>query len=589
MNEAVDSQPDQPAHAWAGWAGSLNKNLWFSAALVAVAFVGSAHLLIRSSGYGLMISHDSLHFLSTAENLAAGEGLRNYSFEPYVRWPPLYPGVLALLNLFGIDVFNGSRILNIVLFGLIVLVTGHWLGRYIRSRLLAVGVTVMIVISYAINWVASFAWYEIMFIFLSLISIIQLSAFLNQEKPMRAFTLSVLFASLATLNRYLGVAITVSAIILILAEKRFPVRRRLTLSAIYGTVSVMPTAAALAYSRISVGHYTGRSSLITDLPLPDTLREIGDAMYVWFYGLEPGQLTLEPPSWVAIYLCLIAGVIVLGLSVCIYSCTRDKQKAIVSLRSSKVREDHTRLSIFLPFVVYILVFIVVLCLVIPSDVVSHSAYGTHRYLSLIYVPVLISSAFLLERFLDAEFRGGINLLKYALILLLIFGCAVHINRVVRWNVATTAKALELPNRSHAYEYMRNGYGYTPISPIMKYLRSNPLDGEIYTNQVIAIFFATDIPAPVKRVPRSIELPGHPFHLNFYTDPLRETARSDMEYCPGWVEYIAESATPDNKKYIVYLTSDEINNYGICPLELISQSEHLQLVVEKPEGVIYRVS
>lgn len=447
----------------------------------------------------------------------------------------------------------------------------------------------MIVISYAINWVASFAWYETMFIFLSLISLIQLSAFLNQEKPMRAFTISVLFASLATLNRYLGVAITVTAVILIMAEKRLPVRRRLTLSAIYGTVSVMPTAAALVYSRISVGHYTGRSSLITDLPLPDTLREIGDAMYVWFYGLESGQLTLEPPSWVAIYLWLIAGVIVFGLAVCIYSCTWGKQKALVSFRRSKVVEDHTSPSMFLPFVVYLFVFFVILFLVIPSDVVSHPAYGTHRYLSLIYIPVLITAAFLLERFLDAEFQGRISLLKYALILLLIFGGVVHTNRVVRWNVATTARALEPSNRSHAYEYMRNGYGYTPSSPIMKYLHSNPLDGEIYTNKIIAIFFATDIPPPVKRAPRSIELPDHPFHLDFTSDPLSETAGSDIAYCPGWVEYIAKSVTPDQSKYIVYLTSDKTSNYGNCPLELISQSEHLELVVEKPDGVVYRVS
>lgn len=589
MNEAVDSQPDWSTHARPDRDRSPKKNMWFFAALAAVAFVGSAHLLIRSSGHGLMISHDSLNFLSTAENLAAGEGLRNYSFEPYVRWPPLYPGVLALANLFGLDVFNGSRILNIVMIGLIVLVTGHWLSRYIRSRALVVGVTVMIVISYTINWVASFAWYEIMFIFLSLISLTQLSAFLNQEKYIRAFALSASFASLAILTRYLGIAITVSAVILILANKRLLIHKRLVFSAIYGILSIVPTAAALVYSRISFGHYTGRRSLITDLPLPDTLREIGDALYIWFYSLEPGQLTLEPPSWVAGYLWLMAGVIVISLSVCIYSWTRGKQKARVSLRSPKVGEDHTHPSIFLPFVVYIFVYLVILSLVIPSDVVSHSAYGTHRYLSLIYIPVLISAAFLLERFLDAEFQGRTNLLKYALILLLIFGSVVHINRVVRWNVATTAKALEPPNRSHVYEYMRNGYGYTPSSPIMEYLKSDPLDGEIYTNQPIAIFFATDIPAPVKRVPRSIELPGHPFHLDFYTDPLRQTARDDMEYCPGWVEYISESVTPDEQKYIVYLTSDRINNYGICPLELISQSEHLQLVVEKPEGVVYRVS
>ena len=496
-----------------------------------------------------------------------------------------------MANLFGIDVFNGSRFLNIVMIGLIVLVTGHWLSRYIRSRVLVVGVTVMIVISYAINWVASFAWYEIMFIFLSLISLIQLSAFLNQEKTMKAFTLSILFASLATLTRYLGIAIIVTAVILILAEKRLPVHRRVVYSAIYGTLSVIPTAAALVYSRISVGHYTGRSLLITDLPLPDTLREIGDTLYVWFYSLEPGQFTLEPPSWVAIYLWLIAGVIVLSLSVWLYSCMWSKQN-LVSPRMPKPGENHARhtnLSIFLPFIVYIFVFLMILFLVIPSDVVSHSAYGTHRYLSLIYIPILISAAFLLDRFLYTEFSGRINLLKYALVVLLIFGGVVHINRAVRWNIAMTTRALEPSNRSHAVEYMRNGYGYTPSSPIMKYLRSDPLDGEIYTNEAIAIFFATDIPAPVKRVPRSIEKPGHPFHIDVTTDPLRETARNDIEYCPDWVEYIAESVTTDQKKYIVYLTSDSINNYGICPLELLLRSEHLQLVVEKPDGVVYRVS
>ena len=447
----------------------------------------------------------------------------------------------------------------------------------------------MIVISYAINWVASFAWYEIMFIFLSLISLIQLSAFLNQEKPMKAFALSVLFASLATFTRYLGIAIAVTAVILILAEKRLPVYRRFIYSAIYGTLSVTPTAAALVYSRVSVGHYTGRSLLITDLPLPDTLREIGDTLYIWFYSLESGQLTLEPPSWVAIYLWLIAGVILLSLSVWLYFRIWSKQKDIISLRTPKLGKNHARLSIFLPFVVYPFVFLMILFLVIPSDVVSHSAYGTHRYLSLIYIPILISAAFLLERFLDTEFQGRIALLKYALIVLLIFGSVVHINRAVRWNIATTARALEPSTRSHAFEYMRNGYGYTPSSPVMKYLRSNPLDGDIYTNQVIAIFFATNIPAPVKRVPRSIEQPGHPFHLDLTTDPLRETARSDIEYCPGWVEYIAESVASDQKQYIVYLTSDRFNNYGNCPVELISRSEHLTLVVEKPDGVVYRIS
>lgn len=588
MQEAIDTQPDQHAPALPSRDSSLRKNAWLSVALIAIAFIGSANLLIRSSSHGLMISHDSMHFLSTAENLAAGEGLRNYSYEPYVRWPPLYPGVLALIDLFGIDVLDGSRVLNIVTIGLITLVTGHWLSRYIRSRLLVVVAVVMIVISYAINWVASFAWYEILFILLSLLALVKLGDFLNQKNSTRSLALSVLFASIATLTRYLGVAIMVSAVILILTDKKFPLRRRFTYSAVYGTLSLIPTAAALAYSRVSFGHYTGRSTWITDLPLSDSLREIGDALYVWFYALEPGLFILEPPSWMRFYLWMTGGIIIISLLVPLYSCMRVGKKSSTH-RGPIVNTNYVCMSTFLPFVVFPFVYILILVLVIPADVVVDSAYGTYRYLAPLYVPILITSVFLLERFLGTGFRNRTKVLKYALVVLLIFGGAVHISRVVSWNLVTTARALEPSNRSHAYEYMHNGYGYTRDSPIIKYLHSNPLDGEIFTNEVIALFFATDIPPPVKRVPRGVEDPVDPYHLNLTPDPLREVARNDIEYCLGWVNHIAESAKPDEQSYIVYLTSDRINNFGICPLELISRSEHLELVVEKHDGVVYRVS
>ena len=587
MKEAVDTQPDQQAYALPSRDDSLRKNAWLSVALVAIAFVGSANILIRSSSHGLMISHDSMHFLSAAENLVAGEGLRNYSFEPYVRWPPLYPGVLALINLFGIDVLDGSRFLNIVTIGLITLVSGHWLSRHIQSRLLVVGTTVMIVSSYAINWVASFAWAETLFILVTLLALTKLSDFLNR-RTIRSLALSILFSSFATLTRYLGIAIVIAAVLLVMADKKISVRKRLTYSAAYGTISLMPTAAALAYSRVSFGHYTGRSSWRTDLPLFDSLKEISDGLYIWVYTLEPRSFTLEPPSWMAFYLWMTVGIMVLGLMAYLYSYIR-VGKEFSWHRDPKGDRNYVRISMILPFVVFPFAYILILVLVIPADVVVAPAYGTYRYLAPLYVFVLIVSVFLLERFLKTKLQGRTNVLKYALVVLLIFGGAVHMNSVVRWNLVTTAEALEPSNRSHSYEYMRSGYGYTRNSPIIKYLHSNPLEGEIFTNQVIALYFATDIPPPVKRVPKGVEHPGNPYHLNLNPDPLREVARNDIEYCLGWVNRIAESAGSDEQRFIVYLTSDRINDFGTCPLELISQSEHLELVVEKSDGVVYRVS
>lgn len=588
MQEAIDTQPDQHAPALPSRDSSLRKNAWLSVALIAIAFIGSANLLIRSSNFGLIVGHDSMHFLSAAENFAAGEGLRNYSFEPYVRWPPFYPGVLALIDLLGIDVLDGSRFLNIVTIGLITLVTGHWLSRRIQSRLLVVGAVAMIVVSYAINWVASLASSGTLFILLTFLALIKLGDFLEPKNPTRSLALSILLSGFATLTRYLGIAIIVTAVILIMADRRFSVRKRLTCSAIYSTAPLIPIAAALAYSRVSFGHYTGRSSWMTDLPLSDSLREIGDALYVWFYALEPGLFILEPPSWMRFYLWMTGGIIIISLLVTLYSCVRVGKKSSTH-GGPIVNMNCFCLSMFLPFVVFPFVYILILVLVIPADVVVDSAYGTHRYLAPLYVPVLITSVFLLERFLETGFRKRTKMLKYALVVLLIFGGAVHISRVVRWNLVTTARALEPSNRPHAYEYMHNGYGYTRDSPIIKYLHSNPLDGEIFTNEVIALFFATDIPPPVKRVPRGVEHPGNPYHLNLTPDPLREVARNDIEYCLGWVNYIAESAKLDEQKFIVYLTSDRIYNFGLCPLELISRSEHLELVVEKSDGVVYRVS
>ena len=585
MQEVIDTRSDQHAHALPSRDSSLRKNAWLSVALIAIAFIGSANLLIRSSNFGLIVGHDSMHFLSAAENFAAGEGLRNYSFEPYVRWPPFYPGVLALIDLLGIDVLDGSRFLNIVTIGLIALVTGHWLSRRIQSRLLVVGAVAMIVVSYAINWIASLASSGILFILLTLLALIKLGDFLESKNPTRSLALPILLSGFATLTRYLGFAIIVTAVILIMADKRFlPVRKRLTYSVIYSTGSLIPIAAVLAYSRVSFGHYTGRSSWMTDLPLSDSLREFGDALYVWFYALEPGLFILEPPSWMGFYLWMTGGIII-STSLFLYVVGKKSS----THRGPIVNKNYVCISTFLPFVVFPFVYILILVLVIPADVVVDSAYGTYRHLAPLYVPILITSVFLLERFLGTGFRNRTKVLKYALVVLLIFGGAVHISRVVRWNLVTTARALEPSNRSHAYEYMRNGYGYTRDSPIIKYLHSNPLDGEIFTNEVIALFFATDIPPPVKRVPRGVEHPGNPYYLNLTPDPLREVVRNDIEYCLGWVNYIAESAKLDEQKFIVYLTSDRIYNFGICPLELISRSEHLELVVEKSDGVVYRVS
>jgi hypothetical protein len=49
--------------------------------------------------YGAGVAADSTKYLSVAESLLAGEGLRDHLGLPLLAWPPLYPILLAGLSL----------------------------------------------------------------------------------------------------------------------------------------------------------------------------------------------------------------------------------------------------------------------------------------------------------------------------------------------------------------------------------------------------------------------------------------------------------------------------------------------------------
>ncbi len=51
---------------------------------------------------------------------------------PLVEWPPLFPLLLAGLASFGVDVYEGARWLNAILFGVCLWLLGNSLLRYAR-------------------------------------------------------------------------------------------------------------------------------------------------------------------------------------------------------------------------------------------------------------------------------------------------------------------------------------------------------------------------------------------------------------------------------------------------------------------------
>ena len=495
-------------------AKNLRPKIFLSLLLALVAFMGSAHLLIRSSVHGLLLTWDSMAYLSTAENLAAGRGLRDYSYDFFEAWwPPFYPILLAFINLFGINVFEASRFVNIVAFGLISLLAGHWLSQYIKSGLLVIVAAVLIMISHIIAQIASFALADTLFILLTLLALTKMVLFLNQRDP-TFFALSALFASLAPVTRYIGITVILTAVILILVDQKLPIPKRLKYATTYTAVSSIPLVIVLGINQVITGHYAGRR-WATGQTLSESLQQVGDTLSVWFYASEPTEtwldsdypLILEPPGWVPYYISIV---IILGLFVGLltfgnYMRYRHKNAPGLSAGIMDQMQD------YYPVIVFPLVYTVFLIIFVP---IAAGQSIDFRYLAPAYVPILILIFVSLERLLRAKLQGWLHAIRIFAVILMIFSFTIHINSAVRWNIGTTAIAMK-PQGQYVYGYSQN-------SPIIAYLNANSITGNIYNNGGMNVLYQlTSIPAPVRYIPEG-----------------------DVEDCLDWISSdLANSSTP----------------------------------------------
>lgn len=520
-----------------------------------VAAIGAAHLLVRSSVHGLLFTWDSMAYLSTAENLAAGKGLRDYSYHFFEAWwPPFYPILLALLNLFGVSVLEASRFVNIVVFGLIILLTGHWLSRYIKSRSLVIGAAVLIMASPIITQIASYALTDTLFILLTILALLKIGAFLNQKK-INPFVLSAFFASLASITRYLGITVILTATILILIDRNFSIFKRFKYATTYAVVSSVPLSIILGINQIRTGRYAGRRHS-TEATLLESIQQVGDTLSLWFYASEPTKrwlisdylFLLDPPGWVSSYLLATTiSVLILGFFV-LKSTLKFQSISNFSTKKVQIRE-------LAPPLLFTLVYTTSLIFLTP--IATNQAID-FRYLAPVYVPILILIIFSLEQLLRAKVQGWMHIAKLAATSLIVFSLMMHIDRAVRSNIGTTAIAMGLQGQ-YVYEY-------SPNSPIIGYLNSNPINGNIFNNAGMNVLYQlTDIPAPVRYIPEG-----------------------DTEYCLDWVESIADSTDSSDPTYIIYLDREHLVRSYCDPRELVSQSQYLIPIVEHTDGVVYKI-
>lgn len=552
------------------------KDLLLTLTIGFIAFAAAANLIMRTSYHGLLFGADTVDYLSTAESLTSGKGFRTYSHYLSLYHPPLYPLLLAFLNILGMDVQDASRVINIVALGLITLLTGNWLKRYIKSRLLVAGTVAIMVTSHILNSVALFAMTETLFILLILLALLQLDTFLNQRNSMIPLSLSALFAVLATLTRWTGISVIFATVILVIFDKRISIKSRMQYTVFYGSITLIPLSIYWAYIRAILGTSVVTQTRLSEFTSFHYLWVIVESLYGWLFVPESGNIhaltidfiEIEPMSSFdrsIIVLWFVVFMIILITS--ISNRNNNTCKKYFLSEAVQYRSQSGTRSVFL-FITFILIYLLTLyiSLILLLLLFGNSPGILYRFLSPIYTPILVCVVLVCEWFFRQKF-GGMRpiLFKFVFVALIAFGCVIHINRAVQWNISLTVKALEYNNYN---PYIR---GYTPNSPIIEYLNNNRLEGDIFVSYIPILYRLTDVMPPVRPINCSDQ-------FNQFTDST-----------PSHKEKII------NPIYIILFT--KVPNYENCSLQdLALQNPHLDLIVETSElivetsdGLIYKIN
>ncbi len=229
----------------------------FTLLLTALALLGMALILARQVNYGVGFHVDTPLYISVARHLLEGEGfVKLTNKELYVKFPPLYPMLLATASLFVFDPYAVAGPLNAAIFGLTIFVAGHYLRQRIHSRFLILWACLAILLSSPLTSIAYTAMSEPLFILLVILSLLHTDSFLRQDKR-TSLLWAAMLAALACLTRYIGLTLPMTIVPLILLQRNTVLVAKMKHIIAYTLISVSPVALWLLRNSLLSGRPTG--------------------------------------------------------------------------------------------------------------------------------------------------------------------------------------------------------------------------------------------------------------------------------------------------------------------------------------------
>ncbi len=504
----------------------------YNISFLLLGIIGVGLILWSTSRYNSGVTPDSVTYISVARNLSSGGGITNFDGSKVIAHPPLYPYVLAAINIiFKVDPLISARYLNAFLFGLCVYLSGKLAQRYLQTSIQAVMFFVIFVlVSPVLIEVSQYIWTEALFICFVLLFLIFSSIYVSQHNLVPLILFSV-FASLASLTRYLGFTLLITSLAVIAFSRQLPPKKRIShflIFFVFGILPLLPLFLSNYSLSGSIVVYSSTALLKPYLSLSQRFfslyllaRTFFDEIISWFL---PWQLTIRP--------ILAAMSFLIGFIFASEYWLRKQSKA------AYLKID--------PILIFILTYLAVL-IVINTAII--------RYLVPLFVPIaLVLFKFsnevifpFIKRIWPKHYRSFFIIISSVWLIYPIFSTMKVISRQLEAGAGYTGKAWQ-------------------NSDTINYLTKNPDVFEackVYSNGADAIHFLTG--TLVERVPEN-SVHG---------------VKIDVTQLDGsWPE-----------KYptcLVWLNGFERRSYFFTPGELLEDSFVYERI-DRDDGVIYYIS
>lgn len=441
--------------------------------LAAASLIGAGLILAREVNYGVGTTLDSVAYISAARNAADGNGfvvLHDQSH--FVNYPPLFPMLLVLADLLGVDPLRAAGYLNAAAYGAAVFIASAWLRRKVQSALLVAWATVALMIAPPLVYAGALAAAEAAFIPLTLAGLLSLIAYLNGEPKRSLLIVAAAFAGLALFTRWFGASLVLTAVLLLLLQRDAALRQRAADVLLYLTIAMTPICLWLARNLLQIGRLSNHGDIPPAFSFTENLSTLllrfTEALSGWSrLGRAAYSRLTDYADGAGATLIGLGLLLAIGVSAALFVLLTGKPR----LRWRPRQSDPS-------FILATSIIVYAVSVVAMISYRGVESFGI-RYYAPVHIPMLLLATLLLDRFLEARRNRRSAAADGA-------GLSAAFARNAASIAVAGALALWLLPQANLYAdrfqlHLNEGLGITSRSweesELIRHLRANPPQGE----------------------------------------------------------------------------------------------------------------